>query len=155
MWNCHGPSQAIPYTQLLAEKSDIIILTEHWLWPYELSKLDSVITGYTGLGVSDGRLNEECSLRRGCGGVGFLWKQQLPVIVVSIGSDRIFAVQLTLYSSSSLSIVGVYLPTTDSPIVVFKEYLQELENITNVLQADGPVIIMGDFNAHISTVTYP
>lgn len=94
-WNCCGLSQAIPYSQLLAENSDIIILTEHWLWPYDLSKLDSVISGCKGSGVSDSRLNEDCSLRRGCGGVGILWKQQLPVSVLYTDSARIFAVQLT------------------------------------------------------------
>ena len=86
--------------------------------------------------------------------MGILWKQNLPISSVDISSDRIFAVQLPISNFSTLSIVGVYLPTTDSPIEVFKEYLQDLENVVNSLQADGPVLIMGDFNAHISSTMY-
>ena len=66
-----------------------------------------------------------------------------------IDSDRIIAVQLNVSSSTTLSIVGVYLPTADSPLNVYKEYLQELENVVYALQTSGPVLIIGDFNAHI------
>ena len=31
-WNCHGIAHAILYFQILAEQSNIIILTEHWLY---------------------------------------------------------------------------------------------------------------------------
>lgn len=41
-WNCWGLANAVPYLQTLAEKSDVIVLAEHWLWPFELSKLDSM-----------------------------------------------------------------------------------------------------------------
>jgi len=69
-------------------------------------------------------------------------------------SDRIFAVQITIPNSLSLSIIGVYLPTTECPVDTYKEYLQELENVVHALQTDGPVLIMGDFSAHISNLHY-
>ena len=47
---------------------------KHWLWPFELSKLDTIVPGYKGTGISDTRLHEQSALTRGCGGVGILWK---------------------------------------------------------------------------------
>ena len=46
-------------------------------------------------------------------------------------------------------VLSLYLPTTDSPLTLYKECLQELENVIFSLQTDGPVLVMGDFNAHI------
>ena len=71
-WNCHGIAHAIPYLQILAKQSNNIILTEHWLWPFELSKLDTIVPIYKGTGISDTRLHEQFVLTRGCGGVGIL-----------------------------------------------------------------------------------
>ena len=45
--------------------------------------------------------------------------------------------------------MGVYLPTSNTPLNLYKEYLQELENVVYALQTDDPVLVMGDFNAHI------
>lgn len=69
-------------------------------------------------------------------------------------SDRIFAIQLTISNYLSLSIISVYLSTTECPVDMYNEYLLELENAVHALQTDGPVLIMGDFNAHISNLHY-
>ena len=74
----------------------------------------------------------------------------LPVSsVVSMNSDRIVAIQLSTSSHNTISIIGVYLPTSDNPITYFKDIRGELENAIYALQQNGPVIVMGDFNAHI------
>ena len=104
-WNCRGLSNAIPYLQSLAEVSDMIVIDEHWLWPFELSKLDRVVPGFVGVGCSDARLHEKSILTRGCGGVGVIWRSSLPVNKVQISSDRIVAVQLKISNSTTLSIV--------------------------------------------------
>ena len=62
------------------------------------------------------------------------------------------SVQLSVSNSTTLSIVGVYFPTTDNPLNVYKGYLCELENVVYALQRSGPVVIIGDFNAHIGKV---
>ena len=42
-WNCRGLSTAIPYiTHLIETGSDIIALSEHWLWPYNINNLSSI-----------------------------------------------------------------------------------------------------------------
>ena len=81
--------------------------------------------------------------------MGFIWKNSLPVSsVVSMNSERIVAIQLSTSSHNTISIIGVYLLTSDYPITYFKDILGELENAIYALQQNGPVIVMGDFNAH-------
>lgn len=152
-WNCRGLTSATPYIQHLSSSSDIIVLSEHWLWPYELFKLDNLMEDFSSFGCSDKRLTEHSALTRGCGGVAILWRNHLKATpVTSITSDRIVAIQLPLPNSQSLSIIGVYLPSTDHPTPEYTEYLLELETIVTALQSEGPVIVAGDFNAHIGTL---
>ena len=74
-WNCRGYKNAMPYlNSLIEDNTDIIAISEHWLWPFELSELDNFHLDYMGLGQADKRLNEESTLYRGCGGVGIIWK---------------------------------------------------------------------------------
>ena len=99
-WICHGIAHAIPYLQILAEQ--LTSYEEYWLWPFEFSKLDTIVPGYKGTGISDIRLHEQSALTRGCEGVEILWKKSLPISnVLSIDSDRIFAIQLSVSSSVS------------------------------------------------------
>ena len=35
------------------------VITEHWLWPFELSKLDMIFLGFRGAGVANRRLLED------------------------------------------------------------------------------------------------
>ena len=151
-WNCRGVSSAVPYLQVLAETSDIISISEHWLWPFELHTLDKILPGYSAHGCSDKRLSESSTLVRGYGGVAVLWKSSLQVSpVTAVKSDRCVAIQVCL-TNCSLSIINVYLPTSDYPLDIFKEYLHELENTISALQSDGPVMVLGDFNAHLGSL---
>ena len=79
--------------------------------------------------------------------MGIIWKKCLPLCPISIDSDRICAVQIIL-SDCTLSILCVYLPSTDHDIDEYKLYLNELESAISALQSVEPVIITGDFNAH-------
>ena len=76
-WNCRGFSSATPYlSHILGAGSDVVILSEHWLWPYELHKLNEADPRYQGYGKSDSRLTDRSdNTSRGCGGVGMLWKK--------------------------------------------------------------------------------
>ena len=154
-WNCHGLMQALPYIQELAEEHDVIILSEHWLWPYELHKLDEIHPDFASFGTSDQRLNAECTLTRGCGGVAVFWRKNLSLSPVHLDSDRIIAVQLPLKSHGVLTVTGVYLPSSDHPLETFREYLSDLEGMISSLQRNGPIIIAGDFNAHLGRDSGP
>ena len=147
-WNCRGLTNAAPYIHHLIESgSDIVAITEHWLWPYQLSKLDEINPQYTGFGVSSAKLDESSSLSRGCGGVGIIWKKTLPIFpVTQITSDRFCAVQLLSPDSErSLYIFTVYLPSSDYSVEEFSDYISELQNAVGILQQSGQVILAGDF----------
>ena len=63
--------RAIPYlNHLINEGSNVIIISEHWLWPFNLNQLQDINPNYTGFGFADKRLNEQSKLTRGCGGAG-------------------------------------------------------------------------------------
>ena len=46
------------------------------------------------------------------------------------------------------TVIGVYLPCADLGTETYCEHLIELERIISDHQRLGPVVIMGDFNAH-------
>lgn len=87
---------------------------------------------------------------RGCGGVAVLWNTNLPIVPTTfLTSDRFMAVQISLPTSTTLTVIGVYLPSTDHPVAEFQDYLHDLECFISASQQNGPVVIMGDFNAHL------
>ena len=146
-WNCRGLSSGLPYIEHLADNHDIIIISEHWLWPFELHKMKSIHPHMTGAATADSRLSPECNLVRGCGGIGIIWNKSLnPSLVPNINSDRILAIKFdtTIYC---ILVIGVYLPTTDAPIDDFQSCLHTLEDLIN--NHDGPIVIAGDFNSHV------
>ncbi len=59
-WNCRG-LLAVYHTSkhyIMAEGSKILVLSEHWLWPYGLSKLNQINAEYDAVGKADNRLSE-------------------------------------------------------------------------------------------------
>ena len=147
-WNCRGISNSIPYLfHLFKNGTDIIALSEHWLWPYNIQNLSSLHPEYDGFGVYDNRLDENCSLTRGCGGVGFLWKKSLNVIPrTNITSDRFCVTQLQLQNSTYLTLIAVYLPCCNYSDNTYTSYFEDLQSVISSYEPDGPVIICGDFN---------
>lgn len=78
-WNCRGLTNAYPYlNHLISDGSEIIILLEHWLWPFNLDQLQDIHPDYAGFGFADKCLNEKSQLTRGCGGVGIIGKSPFP-----------------------------------------------------------------------------
>ena len=154
-WNCRGWATGTAYLDHLVQGgSDVIVLSEHWLWPYELHKLDEFNSEYQGLGKADPRLTDtSLTCPRGCGGVGILWKKSFDVTPISdIQSDRICGIRIkrtTGDSKSWISILGVYLPCLDQGMELYRDSLVELERMVVESEQWGPVIVTGDFNAHL------
>ena len=56
MWKQLG----LPYIKSMIEDgSDVLILSEHWLWPYETCKLNEIHSEFQCDCKSDARLNEK------------------------------------------------------------------------------------------------
>ena len=61
---------------------DVIILQEHWLWPFKLPLLGAI---HPFTAVLDDCLNPESDLRQGCGGVAIIWNKSLrgsPILIL-------------------------------------------------------------------------
>ena len=117
-WNCRGYKNALPYiNHLLESGSDVIALSEHWMWPFEIPELCHIHPDYTGFGRADKRLHDQSALSRGCGGVGLLWKKSIQTSLIEIDSDRICGIQIEL-EDCLLSVLSVYLPCSGQNLAV-------------------------------------
>ena len=104
---------------------------------------------------TDERLTENWSLRKGCWGVGLIWKKEIDVTPISsISSDRICGIRIksSCPNVDDITIIAVYLPCSDMGMECYSVHLIELERVVSEHQPHGPVIIMGDFNAHLGTL---
>ena len=124
-WNCRGLNNALPYRKIRAEDYDVIVLSKHWLWPFEMHKFLNIHPHMSGLAIADRRLIPECHLSKGCGGIDILWRKGLKVTpVTGIDSD-------SKSTSSPILVIGIYLPTTNSPIHEYSHCLLEIESLIN------------------------
>ena len=67
--------------------------------------------------------------------------------VSGVNSGRVCAI-IVESSLAPMLIIEVYLPTTDCPTDDFCHCLHTIEDLVNK-HNQGPVIIAGDFNAHV------
>ena len=128
VWEKSGRARALPALPLptplnLLDQADIVVLTEHWLWPYSLHELDSLHPDFSSAAVTDDRLNFNSNLTRGCGGVAILWRKSLCVISIQVESDRIVVVRVRTVNCDSLTIIGTYMPDTSQPLEKYTECL--------------------------------
>ena len=144
-WNCRGLTTSLPYIlHLINTGSDIISLSEHWLWPYNITTLSNIHPNYEGFGYCDQKLHESSTLTNGCGGVGFIWKKELNILpLYDIKSDRFCVIQLLQPGGSKISLISVYLPSTNYD---HDTYFEELQSVVGSLEKDGPIILCGDLN---------
>ena len=157
-WNCRGLATACPYLHKLFEcDSDIVILSEHWLWPFDLYKLESLHPSFFGFGCADRRLTDITHDRsRGYGGVGVLWRKSLDVFPISdIVFDRICGIKMKKDGETWLSIIGVSLPCADLGMDYYRDTLVDLEKIISDFTILGPVVVAGEFNAHLGKLWEP
>ena len=56
--------------QLIEGGSSVIVISEHWLRPFEMHRLKEVHPDFHVVGIANRRLHENNDAGRGCGGVG-------------------------------------------------------------------------------------
>ena len=98
-------------------------------------KLEQISGEYEATGRADGRLTEEAEGGRGFGGIGILWHRR-------IGATPVGGIS---------SAISVGLGSLDCN----KEHLVELERVVSESELLGPVIVLGDFNAHLGGYVGP
>ena len=122
-FNCQGAMRSVAYISTLLEsnKIDILCLSEHWLFPDSLCFLNSVSTEFCSCGVSDENLDVLDPYRRGKGGVAIMWRKVLNqnVTLLPIDSDRIIGISVELERKQFITILAVYLPSTNADIASY------------------------------------
>ena len=81
-----------------------------------------------------------------------MWKKDLDAVpIASISSDRICGLRIKLHhhARSEITVLGVYLPCSDMGMECYIEHLVELENLISESEHLGPIVIIGNFNAHL------
>ena len=151
-WNIGGIMTNVLHLQNCLRNSDICMIQEHWLYPDSLDFLSSLNKDFIGWGRSSNNLNLDSIWRRGKGGVGMLWRKSLDASITKLedlGNDRIIVVQVRTADEHSIFIVGVYFPSSNAAIHMYRECMDILEDIIHQLHHKGTLVILGDFNAHI------
>ena len=52
-WNCRDIKSGLPYVVSLADNHDVIVLNEHWLWPFEIHKFLNLHPDMSGFAIAD------------------------------------------------------------------------------------------------------
>ena len=113
----------------------MLVLSEHWLWPFELGKLEQISGEYEATEKADGRLTEEAEGGRGFGGIGILWHKSIGATPDGgIFSDQICGIRFSVDHGNRLvmSTIWVYLPCLDQGLDCYKEHLVELERLASL-----------------------
>ena len=151
--NCSFSSAHMYLNELMVE-NDIVVISEHALFPCEHYKLNYINSDFYFDPVkSYSRLSDEnFGTCRGQGGVAIGWRKDLSNIIkpLDVGKcDRICALQVNL-CDMTLFIVGVYMPHASCIIADYKQVLSELDGVLIDMMSKGEVILIGDVNCHFS-----
>ena len=153
-WNCSGIYSNFIYARNLLKKTDLLALSEHWLYNNELNFLDGLDDQFCYY-ASSSKLNDNIRRwRRGQGGVALLWRKDLKVKKLFM-TDRISAIKVKTGPSQWSVVCGVYFPSTNSCITEFRDMLDTLETFCLKERGENDLIILGDFNAHLKGERQP
>lgn len=75
----------------------------------------------------------------------------------NITSDRICRLNVRFQPpvNTTFTVLGVYLPCSDKGVECYREHIVELERLICEYQQCGPVVVAGDFNAHLGSLGGP
>ena len=154
-YNCKNITSSKHCIEELMKEADIILLQEHWLFNFEMRKLNINPSFKTiGKAVDEENLIEPKERPRGYGGVAILWHERLHPRIKTIldGNSRVQALLLTLSESRIILIVCCYMPTR-GPRNSDCEYDDTIAQINHIIKKykHTNLIIGGDFNNDITT----
>ena len=131
---------------------DIIGISEHWLFPNSLNFLQTLHTGYDGVGVCSSKSDPFTSHHRGQGGVALMYKKKLSssITTIDIDDDRICGINVKFPDGRIVKIIMVYMPSSNYGIADYSNYIEKLYDIyQSQLNEECECIIMGDFNCEL------
>ena len=153
-YNSRGLSLSIPYIRDILVSCDILCISEHWLHSNRTSKLSELGTNIEFCVRSSCYANSDnYGVKRGQGGVAFVWKKSLGGIseFKDLTNDRICGVCVQTSSGAILNILSCYLPSKGSP-ESFDSALDDPAEIISSREAGSLSIVCGDLNADLGNI---
>ena len=145
-------SSAGPYMHELMDKTQIMAVSEHALYPCELQKMNFVHPEFTALSKASHSLDDQLfGSIKGNGGCAILWRKNLSCNIRPLpvlGSDRMCAIELHLGNGMLCYIISVYMPHQGCQISDFQTELDILEDVITECSKKGAVLVIGDLNVH-------
>jgi endonuclease/exonuclease/phosphatase family metal-dependent hydrolase len=136
----------------ILDSLDVLLIQEHWLFGFELQKLDDIHPDFNSVSKSVDMMDPISSLQkpRGYAGTAILYKKSLSnsLILHPDGCHRIIAVTLKL-QEMKLLLVNVYMPCR-GPKLADTEYIEvtdQLEEILSKFSQNHIILIAGDWNS--------
>src|SRR5208282_455544 len=148
-YNMHGYNQGKNFLPTLSDKSDVIFIQEHWLYPEELGLIGNFNVDFVSFCTSAMPLSMHCGIRRGrpFGGVGMLIRKALlPSVKIVAMSDRFIAAFI-----GDALFVNVYFPCVNGMsdyVETMQCMLSDLENVIADSGASNIVIIAKNFTVY-------
>ena len=136
----------------MCNKSQIILLQEHWLYPDELQLISQLNLNFSGFGISSMCLDDK--FITGCphGGIGILWKKSLSqsTNIIKYEDTRILGLEIKCNNAILLFLCEFLMYECD---MFFDDYIFYLNKIKIIIEsANTPyVYVLGDFNADIQS----
>ena len=93
----------------LCSANDIILLQEHWLFPFELDYLSNIDNDFCAVGQSAMQLNDNVFRGRPYGGTAIMYRKKFAPFIVdqkSVSNPRVTALILNVNIDNSL--IGMY-----------------------------------------------
>ena len=149
------------YVRQLLGSLDLLAISEHWLFNYDLHKLSSFHCDFSVYASSSPIIEDNfiCSPRniRGNGGVALFIRKSFTQFVKRLPdfcNERVVTVSVSL-SARPLCIIAAYIPARSGCTDPFKESLDFLNGIFLQLSVSHDVIILGDMNADLGVAGGP
>ena len=153
-WNCRGLHNSIPYIQhLISINVDIIVLQEHWPWPFQWNSLQYIhirsISTHSLLCMSPYQSISWSET--------WLWRSCYILVSMSLHSITLKVIESVLSKSrtSQFTWYGVHMPSADQSQEVYSSYLDMLSSALSKLPPDSPLLIIGDLNCHLGHLGCP
>ncbi|CAC5406056.1 unnamed protein product [Mytilus coruscus] len=151
--NIEGVKGNSAYLSDLSKEQDIICLQEHWLWSFELQKLDEKLTDYKVFGRSHD-CNEPITnyqIPRGRAGVAIVWPKKFDKVISKLddGNERIIAIEIMSVPKPTC-LINAYMPTNAAQSLdEYKECLDIIFNIKSKYDQSHNIILYGDLNGSL------
>ena len=85
---------------------------------------------------------------------GVARKYDFCVTPLCIDYDRILCVQIEMSESSYIYLFQVYLPCSNHSSQTCRDYIERLADILSLYLEKGTVMVMGNFNANLSSAHF-